>query len=141
MMAKPDEYYIEKLAGKVFGRITVTKGFRRGIHNRPEMFCQCSCGVGKWIRTQELNRKEIRLQSCGCLKKEQLNEKRIALIKAGRNPEKTLRATREALDRSMTVNTQLRKVLVQVMDHTTDLKAKKFIREALGWKEPEDVAV
>lgn len=59
------------LAGKTFGRLTVTNQYRRnGSHKMMyiEWFCNCSCGNTKWVRATPMVHGSV--QSCGCLRKE-----------------------------------------------------------------------
>lgn len=61
------------LAGKTFGRLTVTNKYRRnGAHKIGRMyiewFCECSCGNTKWVRATPMEHGKT--LSCGCLRKE-----------------------------------------------------------------------
>jgi hypothetical protein len=61
---------IVDLTGQVFSRLTVLRlsGSSRGGSKLWE--CNCSCGNICHVSTRHLNRKNCKIKSCGCLKKE-----------------------------------------------------------------------
>lgn len=62
----------EDLSGKTFGRLTVIRR-DENISGRTAWLCKCTCGNEKTVITKYL--KNGAVQSCGCLRKEQLASK------------------------------------------------------------------
>ena len=44
----------KKLAGREFGRLTVSTLSRRSLVGRIEWFCKCRCGNQLWVRSSNL---------------------------------------------------------------------------------------
>ena len=61
-----------KLAGQVFGRLTVLSDAVAGRRR----FCECQCACGKAVRVQADNLANGCTKSCGCLRKEMTGAKR-----------------------------------------------------------------
>lgn len=66
-MSKPNN-----LIGQTFGRLTVIDRAENDKHGHTRWLCQCECGNQKVIAGSSL--KKGLTQSCGCLKKEKLNQ-------------------------------------------------------------------
>jgi hypothetical protein len=64
-MGKPPR---NNLSGQTFGRLTVTKKWRRNEKRRVEWLCRCRCGNKKWVQAQCLIGEYA--NSCGCLRDE-----------------------------------------------------------------------
>lgn len=62
----------EELIGKVFNRLTVKNMDHIDENNNVIWLCDCSCGNTHLVKTAHLTRKEV--QSCGCLRDEQLSK-------------------------------------------------------------------
>jgi len=63
---------MEDLTGKKFGRLIVVSFDHKGKNYAPYWKCRCECGGEKIVQGRHL--KGGRIQSCGCIKKEQLSQ-------------------------------------------------------------------
>jgi len=60
------------LIGKRFGRLVVTEYAGNDLQGKTIWLCKCDCGSEKEIIVREVNLKNNRVKSCGCLTKERL---------------------------------------------------------------------
>lgn len=61
------------LAGRVFGRLTVTNEYQARKRGRIYWLCECVCGTRKWVTSQALKTPQHVVgstKSCGCLDRE-----------------------------------------------------------------------
>ena len=61
------------LTGQRFGRLTVIKRNDENLNRKPAWVCKCDCGNIKIVRGTDLRQGKV--QSCGCLQKEKLEQR------------------------------------------------------------------
>ena len=88
---------VYKLEGKQFGRLTVIKRAGSDTSRKNAIWeCKCKCGNVIFVRTCHLTSKHT--QSCGCLKKETVNEGQFKKIH-GQSNTRLYRIRRNMIDR------------------------------------------
>ena len=74
------------LKGQIFGRLTVLQQSKQKKYNCPAWVCRCQCGNKTLVRRSDLTR--LKIQSCGCFRREVSTQRQTIHGDAGKHPSK-----------------------------------------------------